>query len=365
MASRVTRSLGAIDYAENAAARARLLDPWDTAALRNIAEALLRKGFLTAARRHAEEALRIEPDSAETRDLLARIDAQQSTPPGERAIVVKPPPPSLFGYLLSTRRGRDLAERLIPVADRFLDDPILQLEAGECLLRIGWVDQGRERIAGATARLGGIPEARSAADPAVLVDAAYSLYQRGDYSDAVVALRMAIELDPTNAAAHNTLGLALLRQKNAADAEGAFRAASRLAPQDPTGWHNLAAAFTVQHDYAGAARALEEGLTHVPDSRETKRLLAELRAAAPDAAVRSGATALRLAEEVLSGQAAPSADDLAVLAAARAETGNFPLAVEAITRAADAARQEGNPDLAVSFEKRRTLYLRGSCWRMP
>jgi molecular chaperone DnaK len=78
-------------------------------------------------------------------------------------------------------------------------------------------------------------ESKPEADPQAIVATAYTnegwnLYTQGQYAEAEVALRQAIQLDPSAATPHNALGLLLFKTGRFPEAEATFREAIRLDP---------------------------------------------------------------------------------------------------------------------------------------
>jgi hypothetical protein len=88
-----------------------------------------------------------------------------------------------------------------------------------------------------------------------------------------------------------------------------------------------------------------------------------LLATAPDAAVRNGAEALRLAEEANTPAAAGDANTADVLAAAYAEQGDFARASEFAARALQLARERSTPALATAIRSRTMLYAQKKPYR--
>jgi tetratricopeptide (TPR) repeat protein len=90
---------------------------------------------------------------------------------------------------------------------------------------------------------------------------------------------------------------------------------------------------------------------------------AQLLASGPDASIRDGAKAVEFAqrEVQLAGDREPAILD--TLAAAYAEAGRFPEAVETARRALDLASQAGNRQLADGLRARIALYQAGRPFR--
>ncbi|MBX3379935.1 MAG: tetratricopeptide repeat protein [Phycisphaeraceae bacterium] len=82
----------------------------------------------------------------------------------------------------------------------------------------------------------------------------------GALEKALPHARMAVKLNPTNAASRWVLGICL---SNSGDIDAAipeFRAGCELAPADPQGWNNLGQALLEKRQYSHAETALRRGL---------------------------------------------------------------------------------------------------------
>jgi tetratricopeptide (TPR) repeat protein len=224
------------------------------------------------------------------------------------------------------------------------------------------------------------------------------LASQQNYDEAKAHLVASLELNPTNAQAHSNLGRLLSLQGKPAEAEEQFQTALKIKPKDADIRRSYAAALAEQGRQADAVAQFREALrlhpdpqTHVqlatlflqsgkpreavaeyrealvsrPDQPEALNNVAWLLATCPDATVRNGADAVRLAEHAcrLSGSAQPRA--LGTLAAAYAEAGRFPEAVETAQKAVDAARASGNDQLAAMSEQLLNLFRSGKPYHEP
>ncbi len=110
-----------------------------------------------------------------------------------------------------------------------------------------------------------------------------------------------------------------------------------------------------------AARLYRAGIALGGDATLATNL-AWLLATDPDPAVRHAADALALAQRIVAGRPDdPSSHH--TLAAALAENGRFPEAVDALTRAIALARAAGQTSTATLFEQRLATYRAGRPWR--
>lgn len=144
---------------------------------------------------------------------------------------------------------------------------------------------------------------------------------------AVAHFQRAIELDPEKAEAHYDLGLALRQSGLVAEAIPAYEAALRLRPDWVEAEGNLAFA----HDQLGQEREAvvhdRRALALDPDHLPSLRRLAWTLATHPDAALRDGEEAVRLARHGLELARGEDLELRAILAAAQAEAGRFDDAV--------------------------------------
>ncbi len=224
-----------------------------------------------------------------------------------------------------------------------------------------------------------------------------AFHRLGLYAQSTNVFAELLRLNPDNAAAHFNRGVSLMALGDFPLAATHFAAAARLNPGYPTPPLNLgkmllrlgqpdqaAAAFAEalrrNPGYAEAHSQLglllvtqgktPDGLAHLreslrlrPDSPEVLNNLAWLLATHPDAAVRDGPQAIRLAQRAceLTAQRAPNL--LGTLAAAYAEAGQFTNAVQTAAQAIALAEAAGQAELAAANKKLQTLYQSGQPWR--
>jgi Flp pilus assembly protein TadD len=224
------------------------------------------------------------------------------------------------------------------------------------------------------------------------------LAKQQNYDEAKTHLVASLELNPNNAQAHCNLGRLLSLQGKPAEAEEQFQAALKIKPKDAEIRRSYASALAEQGRQAEAVAQFREALRlhsdtetrlqlavlfvqsckpreavaeycqvlmFKPDQPEALNNVAWLLATSADATVRNGAEAVRLAEHAcrLSGNAQPP--ELGALAAAYAEAGRFPEAVETAQKAVDAARAGGNDQLAALGEQLLHLFRAGKPYHEP
>lgn len=181
-----------------------------------------------------------------------------------------------------------------------------------------------------------------------------------------------------------------------AGAEKDFDTVAQLAPNAPEPWLRKGELFVIRKDWPAALDALTKGITRAPREEWPKlynaaaisfysngaaahaaRLyqeslalvfdpvvagnLAWLRATAGDASVRNGTEALNLAQQALKTNPT-SPYFLACMAAALAELGRYPEAIDVGTKALDAARSAGDALSINKGERCLNAYRAGQPW---
>jgi tetratricopeptide (TPR) repeat protein len=212
------------------------------------------------------------------------------------------------------------------------------------------------------------------------------LQEQGATEEACAEYRKALHLDPALAESHLNLGHLLMAQGHLTQAVGELREAMRLKPEDPLGPLNLGMALQFQEDWAEAAVAYRRAIALQPGSAAGHRGLAFVlgrrgqtaeaqreyeqalhldprwpaaalreawdRATNPHAGRRNGTVAVQLAQQVVEAAGETEPQVLDVLAAAYAEAGRFPDAIETGRKALELAGARGRSDLAAAIQQR-------------
>lgn len=264
------------------------------------------------------------------------------------------------------------------IADRYAYIPLIGVYAAIC-----WE---------AASRLKQIPSRviAGAAGVILLACALTSARQIRHWQDSETLFRRALAVTEGNDIAHNNLAVFLASKARLAEAREHLLSAYEINPHNPEMLANLAKLASASGNHAGAARYEAERLEEIGGSAEEylalaqtfalagdiKRVaasleealnrnlelvpalnaLAGIRASHPDAALRNGATALRLAQRAvdLTGGADPVPLD--TLAMAQAETGDFAAAAKTIERAVASAQAAGQGQLIAPLQRRLELY---------
>jgi len=215
----------------------------------------------------------------------------------------------------------------------------------------------------------------------------------GRIDESIIHFKKALDVQPDYAAAHNNLGNALVAQGKFDEAVIHFKRAIELKPDYPEAHWNLANAFAAMgkndeameqyqksleivpnfaeaHCHLGnvlvrehrgneAVIQFQKALELKPDFVEAQNNLAWLLSTWPEASSRNGSEAVILAQRAvtLSGGGEPGALD--TLAAAYAEAGRFPEAIETARKAIEIAKQQKRQSLVAALKSRLSLYEAG------
>ncbi|MGI8889331.1 MAG: tetratricopeptide repeat protein [Chthoniobacterales bacterium] len=326
-------------------------------AQRGIGTALLGLGRVDAAIAHDREALRIRPH--DTNGLT-----------------------NLANALLEKKEYREAIEHYREVIRTRPNDSEMHRNLGKALYRSGAIAEARDEFrealrirpgdSDAAYSLGNaflekdepkraIPFFRQAieSDPKN-VAARYNLalaLQHDDQLDlASEAFRQALQLDPDNVDALNNLAITLLKKGDPAAAAAAWRKTIEIEPTNVKMHNNLAVALLSQQKPAEAVAAWRETLRLQPNKIGTQISLAWILATAPDSAVRDGGEALELAHSAFRTVAERNLLAYRVLAAALAENGQFPEAIQMAEDGSERAEAAGQSTIARLLQGDLELY---------
>ncbi len=154
------------------------------------------------------------------------------------------------------------------------------------------------------------------------------LEKRRQMDAAIAAYREAIRLQPKLMMSYYRLGLALTTVGRYEEAVQACHDALKQTPDDVQAITIMAQAFEKAGDAASAIAQYRRVMELKPDARGPANNLAWLLATQPNRSLRNGAEAVRLAERAAAASKYAAPEALDTLAAAYAETGNYPKAVE-------------------------------------
>lgn len=186
-----------------------------------------------------------------------------------------------------------------------------------------------------------------------------SLNQTVRHCEATLLIR------PRNLNARLILAKALIELGQLDDALPHLQMVLRLSPTNAVAHQNLADLYYRQHRPKEAVAQYQAALEQVPDWPAVLNNLAWLLATHPQADLRDGPQALRLAERASTLTSHTNLWYLHTLAAAYAETAQFSQAVEIAQQARQLAAASGQSNLLATAEHRLQLYRAHTPWRDP
>jgi tetratricopeptide (TPR) repeat protein len=250
---------------------------------------------------------------------------------------------SRFSALVLNELGR--SSEALPHAQRAVELSPLE-SAGHLELAVALAGQGQMEPALGEARraleLG--PENSAAWDFSL-----FCLSKLGRTDEAIDFARNGLAVFPYRGELHLTLGVALLQKQDFVKAANHFVYALLLRPDLVEARANFRVALRQIGSAPDGPRRLQEMASFASDAPAILNEMAWFLATQPDAALRNGPEAVRLAELAcaLAGRTAP--EMLAALAAAYAEAGRFSEAIKSAEEAR--ARSAGNPGMLSLTEK--------------
>ena len=179
---------------------------------------------------------------------------------------------------------------------------------------------------------------------------------------AEVSFQKAIELQPTNTQAHADYGEFLLNINRPADALAQFQAVREQDPQRELVYSLGSVALNQLGRSGDAIEWLRAGLAVHPDSINIGNALALMLSTAPQAELRNGEEAVRIAESLAEQTARRLPGILSTLSTAYAEAGRFEDAQRAATEALTLARKEKNPQLERVISQNLALFRAGQAY---
>jgi tetratricopeptide (TPR) repeat protein len=188
---------------------------------------------------------------------------------------------------------------------------------------------------------------------------------QGKVDEAIALLQTAADLRPDNSPAHENLAKALLQKGRVAEALIHYRKLLELQP-DNMEVHNIVGTVLVQQGHlAEGVDEWQKVLTVEPDNGNATSNLAWVFATSPDQSIRNGARAVQLAEQAvrISGGRIPIL--FRTLAAAYAESGRFPEAIQTAQRGIELANSQGNSGLVAELQGAIALYQEQQPFRDP
>ncbi len=172
------------------------------------------------------------------------------------------------------------------------------------------------------------------------------LVQSKQNDEIVRAARDALTVSPFNAFLHDTLGIAAAQQGDFFNAMAQFAYATLISPKWPEPQGKFKLVLSALPGDADASRHLVQVGSIARDSSALLNELAWLEATSPDANLRSGSKAVRLAERACDLTSRRNTMLMATLAASYAEAGRFTEAIRTAEVALELARSAGDATVA-------------------
>ncbi|MGD0813249.1 MAG: tetratricopeptide repeat protein [Verrucomicrobiota bacterium] len=192
-----------------------------------------------------------------------------------------------------------------------------------------------------------------------------TLARLGRVNEAIVHFQRALQFNPDSAQAQLNLGNALLQQGKVDDAITHYEQALEINPGYGKASSNLATALLQQGRVAEAIARLQLALKVGPTDPSIQNNLAWLLATCPDASLRDGPKALRLARQANELTGGKNPVFLHTLAAAFAETGQFTEAAQYAQKGLELAQAAGRQDLAERLNSELQFYEAHRPFRQP
>ena len=192
---------------------------------------------------------------------------------------------------------------------------------------------------------------------------AFSQQKRAD--EAIAQFQKALEIQPDYAEARYNLGTILIQQKRLDEAIAQLQKTLEIQPDNASAHKNLGIVFFQLGRLDEAIAQFKKSLEFRPDQVEIQNNLAWVLATSPQATLRNGDQAVKLAQRAnqLTGDRNPKL--LCTLAAAYAETGRFSEAVETAHLALQLAGEQYNFALANDIQSQLKLYQAGVPFHLP
>jgi tetratricopeptide (TPR) repeat protein len=179
---------------------------------------------------------------------------------------------------------------------------------------------------------------------------AAALLRDGRTAEAVAEYEKVLAIKPDFAEGHLALGHALMRAGRLAEAIAQFTIAVQLQPGHAHARNSLATAFAAKQQWGEAIRCWRETLEINPNDVAAQSGLAWTLATAPDPTLRNSTEALAISQHLSQTSDASNPILLRVLAAAYAEAGRFPEAIETTERGIALATSQHRADLAALLQ---------------
>jgi tetratricopeptide (TPR) repeat protein len=189
--------------------------------------------------------------------------------------------------------------------------------------------------------------------------------QKGKLDEAISLLQAAVDLRPENSPAQENLAKALLQKGRVADALVHYRKLTELQPDNIEVHNIVGTVFVQQGNVREGIEEWQKVLMVEPGNGNAMNNIAWVFATSPDASLRNGSQAVRLAEQALRISHGRIPLLFRTLAAAYAESGRFAEAIQTAQQGIESANSQGNSGLAAELQGNITLYQQEQPLRDP
>ena len=190
-----------------------------------------------------------------------------------------------------------------------------------------------------------------------------ALLGKGEVDEALRCFQKAVEIAPDFAGAQENLGIILFQKGQVDEAMVHYQKAVAIQPVNAEFQYNLGYALFLKGEARGAIAHYQRSLELQPQNAITGKNLAWILATCPEASIRNGPKAVELAEQAVRLSGGTNSIFIGTLAAAYAEAGRFPEAVEMAQRARQLAAAQNNAALVDVLQMQIGLYQAGSPFR--
>ncbi len=333
-------------------------------AYHNLGTVLFKKGRVDEAIAQFQKVLANRPDDALARDDFGTI-LRQMGQEGEaiaqfQKVLASQPNDgtardNLGQILLQKGQAREAAVQFQKALESDPSDPIAHDNLGIILLQQEQVDKAIQQFQKALATQPDNALARN--------NLGLALCQKGRMDEAIGQFQKALAVLPDDAPIRNNLGKAFLAMGQPREAMIQFQKILEKSPLDPKANYYLGIALFQTGRVDEAMARFQKALESQPDFADAWDSLdhtAWLLATSPDASIRNGPKALALARLLARLSGGNNLAKLDTLAAAYAETGQFPEAIDAAQRALALARAQNNTEMAETLRQHIKLFQAGS-----
>lgn len=191
------------------------------------------------------------------------------------------------------------------------------------------------------------------------------LYGQFQLEDETQRLQSSLKNNPVDAESHYRLGKALLSRRNRTEASNHLLEALKLNPNHGLAHYDLAGLLETEGKFEDAIREYRAAIDAIPESAEARCNLAWILATHPDAKIRNGQEALRLATKACDFAVEVTPVFLRTLAAAQAECEQFEKAIGSAQKALALARASKDEQIGTIISGQLQFYQQHKPYHQP